>query len=321
MNLKNKTKLVLFKFLQILIVLLVASFATFLLTHFAPGEPGISMYEAAGIIPTEEMLEATRVRYGLDKPFFVQYFVWIGNCLKGDFGQSFSMHEDVLVLIMRNLSSTLKLALYSLSLTMIISVPLGIYTAVKKNKVVDYLVRMITFIGGSAPNFLVALILTYVFAYKLNLLPVLASQGTVKAMILPIITLAIGMSAKFIRQIRAFVLEELSQDYVYGARARGLSETNILFKHVMRNVMLPLVTLVSLSLSSLLGGVAIVETIFSYQGLGKIIVYAVTYRDYPLIQGFVLWTALTYTLINVGTDGLYYILDPRLKKSLNKESK
>ncbi|MGL6261175.1 ABC transporter permease [Vibrio sp. WXL103] len=300
--------------MQLLTVLLAVSFLTFVLTSLAPGEPGAKMYEAAGVIPTQEMLALTRSQLGLDKPFLERYFLWLIRCLQGDLGTSFSQHDDVLKLILKNLQPTITLALCVLFVTLTVSLPLGILSAVRKNKFTDYIIRFTSFVGNSAPNFLIALILTYVFSYQLKLIPVFTKSGTIQSLILPVLSLAVVISSEYTRQIRAFFLEELSQDYVYGARARGVSESRILFIHVMRNTMLPLVTLIAFSLGSLLGGVAIIEVIFSFQGLGNLIIYAVDYRDYPLIQGLVLWIAMCYTLINIFTDLLYQALDPRLRK-------
>lgn len=307
--------LILSKFFQLLIVLLSVSFLTFLLMDLAPGEPGISMYEAAGIIPTEEMLALTREQLGLNDPLLERYGVWLVQCLQGDLGTSFSQHDEVMNLILRNMNSTLSLAFSVLAVTLVCSLPLGILSAVTKDKIPDYFIRYTSFISVSAPNFLVGLVLTYVFCYQLNWLPVYNPYGSKNALILPVLTLALGMIANYTRQIRALVLDELSQDYVYGARARGLSEGRILFFHVMRNTMLPLMTLVAYSLGSLLGGVAIVEVIFSFPGLGNLMIYAVDMRDYPLIQGLVLWIALCYTLLNILTDLMYQVFDPRLRKT------
>lgn len=303
------------KIIHIILVLGSVSFLTFLLMDLAPGEPGTSMYDAAGIIPTEEMLALTREQLGLNKPLLTRYFSWLYQCIQGDLGTSFSQHDEVTNLISKNMKSTLIMAFSILAVTLIVSLPFGILSAVTRDKFPDYLIRYTSFICISAPNFLVALILTYVISYQLGWLPVYNPYGSNTAYILPVLTLSIGMIGNYTRQIRALFLEELSQDYVYGARARGISEAKILFHHVMRNTLLPLTTLIAFSLGSLLGGVAIVEVIFSFPGLGNLLIYAVEMRDYPLIQGLVLWIALCYTLLNVFSDLLYPVFDPRLKKS------
>ena len=302
------------KLLQLAVVLFIVSFVTFFLMSLAPGNPASVMYEAAGIVQTEEMVELVNEQLGVDKPFFERFGIWLSQCLKGDLGTSFSQHEEVSKLILRNLQPTIILAISILVVTLVVSIPLGIISAVKKNKFTDYLIRYTSFIGISSPNFLVALILTFIFSYKLKIFPVYNQFGTFQSMILPVCSLAIGMVADYTRQIRTLYLEELSKDYVYGARARGVSEIKILLVHVMRNVMIPLITIIAFSLGSLLGGVAVVEVIFSFKGLGNLIVFAVDRRDYPLIQGLVLWIAMCYTVLNILSDLLYKVFDPRLRK-------
>lgn len=297
-----------------LIVLVGVSFFTFLLTYLAPGDPAVAMFEASGIVPTPEMLETAQKSMGLDKPFFVQYITWLTNCLQGDFGESFSKNSDVLPLLVQRLGPTLKLALLSLLLMLMVSVPAGIFSAVRQNRAADYLIRGCTFVGISMPGFWIGLLLLYIFALKLNLLPVISTGSGWDKMILPAITLAIAMAAKYTRQVRAAVLEELRQDYVIGAKARGLKGSVILIRHVLPNSVLPLVTMLGLSLGSLLGGTAVVEIIFSYPGLGNLAVNAVSARDYPLIQGVVLWIALIYMVINLIVDLSYQLIDPRIRK-------
>jgi peptide/nickel transport system permease protein len=198
---------------------------------------------------------------------------------------------------------------------LVVSVPLGMLSAVYKNKPIDYLVRGITFFGVSMPNFWVGTMLLLIFALKLKVLPVVSSLGNgLQAIILPAITLAFAMSAKYTRQVRTAVLEELNQDYVIGARARGIKESVILWKHVFPNALLPLITMLGLSMGSLLGGTAVVEVIFTYQGLGNLAVSAITNYDYPLIQGYVLWIALIYMIINLVVDISYNFIDPRMRE-------
>lgn len=302
------------RILQMLLVLLGISFLTFMLTYLAPGDPATAMFSAAGVTPKPEQLEAVRVSMGLDKPFFVQYMTWLTNCLHGDFGTSFSNKNLVLNQIMGRLGATVKLSFLSMGIMLIISIPLGVISAVKENKLCDNLIRVLNFMGISMPGFWLGLLLQYVFAINLKLLPV-ASQGMgLNKMILPSITLAVAMTSKYTRQVRAAVLDELSMDYVVGAKARGLSNAQILFLHVLPNAMLPLITLLGISFGSLLGGTAVVEMIFSYPGLGELGIRAVRGRDYPLIQGFVLWIALIYMVINLIVDISYSLFDPRVRE-------
>ena len=307
-------KKIISRLLQMLIVLLGISFMAFLLTYLAPGDPITAMYSAAGVTPKPEQLEAARKAMGLDKPFIVQYGTWLINCLHGDFGTSFSNKQNVLSLLMLRFKPTVRLAFFSMLLMLAISIPLGILSAVKQYSWCDNLIRVLNFLGISMPGFWLGLLLQYIFALKLHMLPVASSTLDMKRMILPCVTLAVAMTSKYTRQVRASVLDELSMDYVIGARARGLGQWRILFAHVLPNAMLPLITLLGISFGSLLGGTAVVEMIFSYPGLGEMGVRAVRGRDYPLIQGFVLWVALIYMLINLLVDISYSLCDPRIRE-------
>ena len=298
------------RLLQMLIVLIGISFLTFLLTYISPCDPVRNMYIS---IPDEQLIAETREQMGLNDPFFTQYFRWLGNCLKGDFGTSFSWGKPVVSLLASRLWPTLKLALISMVLMLIVAVPLGVLSAVNQNKPIDYIVRAITFFGVSVPNFWVGLLLILVFCVKLKLLPVVSSGGSFKDLILPAVTLAVAMSAKYTRQVRTAVLEELHSDYVVGARARGVPERKILWGNVFPNSLLPLITMLGLSIGSLLGGTSVVEVIFSYPGMGKMAVDAITTLDYNMIQAFVLWVALIYMVINLLVDMSYNYIDPRMR--------
>lgn len=302
------------RFLQILIILIGISFLSFLLIFISPGDPVTSMYASTGMMPSEEVINETREELGLNRIFIEQYSTWLWNCLHGDFGNSFSMHKPVAELLLSRLLPTIQLSLLSLVIMLAISVPFGVLAAVYKEKPIDHLVRGISFFGVSMPNFWVGLLLLYVVALKLRLVPTVSTEGGFKQLILPALTLAFAMSAKYTRQVRTAVLEELNQDYVTGARARGLSERTILWRHVFPNALLPLVTMLGLSLGSLLGGTAVVEVIFGYQGLGNLAVTAITAMDYPLVQGFVLWIALIYMAVNLVVDISYEFLDPRIRE-------
>jgi len=309
-----KKKQIVRRFIQIIVVLFGISFLTFGLTYLSPGDPAEIMLTECGNIPTHELLEKTRAELGLDKPFLVQYGSWLKGVLTGDMGTSYSMKVPVVEKITSCFGPTLKLALASLVIMIIVSIPLGILSAIYHNKWVDNLVRAITFMGVSIPNFWIGLILLSIFGVTLRWVSVSGGSTDFKSLILPAVTLAIAMSAKYTRQVRAAVLEELNQDYVIGARMRGIKESTILWKHVLPNAMLPLVTLLGLSLGSLLGGTAVVEIIYNWPGMGSMAVKAISCRDYPLVQAYVLWTALLYMGINLLVDLSYYRLDPRLKE-------
>ncbi|HBN57526.1 MAG TPA: nickel ABC transporter permease subunit NikB [Lachnospiraceae bacterium] len=302
------------RLVQIVIVALGISFLTFLITYLAPGDPVRTMFAATGMMPDEELIQETREAMGLNRPVLVQYFSWLKNCLKGDFGTSYAYHKPVASLLLDRLWPTLKLALLSLFLMLLAAVPVGMAQATHKNSAVDYALRGITFFGVSMPNFWVGLLLMLFFCVRLKLLPVVSSAGDLKSLILPAVTLAFAMSAKYTRQVRTAILEELSQDYVIGARARGVKEWQVLWLNVFPNSLLPLLTMLGLSLGSLLGGTAVVEVIFSYPGMGSLAVAAITAYDYPLIQGYVLWISLIYMLINLAVDISYNYVDPRMRE-------
>ena len=302
------------RLMQMLITVAGVSFLTFSLTYLAPGDPALMLLEAGDTIVSEETIAETRHELGLDQPFLVQYGKWAVNALQGDMGMSYSARKPVSEKLAEGFAGTLLLAAATIVLVLLISIPLGIFSAVHRNKPVDYMVRIFSFVGVSMPSFWVGLILLYIFGLKLGLFPVVSAQINAGGIVLPAITLAIYQSAKYTRQVRTVILEELHQDYVVGARARGLGESVILWKHILPNAVLPLVTLLGMSIGWLLGGVAVVEMIFSWPGIGNMAVRAITMRDYPLIEGFVLWTSIVYMLINFLVDISYSLLDPKLKK-------
>ena len=302
------------RLIQIIIVLFGISFFTFGLTYLSPGDPAEIMLTECGNLPTPELLEQTRKELGLDKPFLVQYGNWVKGVLTGDMGTSYSMKVPVIEKLTSCFGPTLMLAVASMVLMLVVSIPLGIVSAVYQNKWPDYLVRGITFLGVSIPSFWIGLILLSFFGVTLRWVTVSGGNTDFKSLILPAVTLAAAMSAKYTRQVRITILDELRQDYVTGARMRGIKESTILWKHVLPNAMLPLVTLLGLSLGNLLGGTTVVEIIYNWPGMGSMAVKAISCRDYPLVQGYVLWIAILYMVINLIVDLSYRYLDPRLKE-------
>lgn len=269
--------------------------------------------EATGMVASPEVLAAMRRELGLDKPFLEQYFTWLGNLLQGEMGVSYLTGLDVFDTFLSKLPATLLLMVLAVGLTVVISIPLGVLAAVRKDRWTDRLVRAASFIGNSSPNFFTALLLMYVFAIRLGWLPVLSQGVNPAAAALPTLTLAIAMSAKYLRQVRATVLDELGKPYVEGARARGVPFTRTLVFSVMRACLVTILTLLSLSIGSLLGGTAIVESIFLWDGVGKLAVDAIRMRDYPMIQAYVMWMAVIYVLVNLVADLSYRLLDPRIR--------
>ena len=269
-------------------------------------------YVSMGMMPSSELLEKTREEMGLNDPVLIQYGRWLGNVLHGDLGESSKFGESVLTQMTRKLPMTLKLAGVSLVAVILISFPLGVLSAVKKNKTADYIIRFLSFFGVSMPNFWLALLLMYIFAVRLGWFKVV-STDSIGGMILPVATLTIPMISSYARQIRAALLEELNANYVIGARARGIPERRIIWGHVLPNAILPIITLLGLSVGHLLGGAAIIETIFSWQGIGNMVVEAIRVRDYPLIQGYVIWMAIIYVTVNLIVDISYRCLDPQIR--------
>lgn len=298
---------------QILVVLVGISFVTFLLTYLSPGDPVRNMFTATGVMPTEELVQQTRQELGLNDPFLTQYVRWLTNCLKGDFGKSYSLNKPVAELLAGRVVPTLKLALMSMVMMLILAVPAGVVSALHKDSWVDLLIRGITFLGCAMPNFWVGLLLMLLLCVQFRIFPVISSAGDFKSLFLPALTLAIAMASKYTRQVRTAVLEELSQDYVIGAEARGIRRSRIIWGNVFPNALLPLITMFGLSIGSLLGGTSVVEVIFSYPGLGNLAVSAITSCDYNLIQGYVLWMSLIYMVINLIVDASYIYIDPRMR--------
>lgn len=301
-------KYILIRLAQLIPILLGISFVTFGLMRLAAGDAVDVLYENSSV--SEEIKAAKRSELGLDQPFLIQYLRWLEGIVTLDLGRSFISGKLVFETFAEKLPATVELMFVSILLTIFIATPLGILSAVYQNRPLDYLIRVLSFIGNSMPNFFVGLLLIYFLALKLNLLPIMGED--LRAIIMPALTLTISMGAKYTRQIRAVVLEELEKPYVIGARSRGVREFTILTRSVLRSSLIVIVTLLALSMGSLLGGTAIVETIFMWDGVGKMAVDAIMMRDYPLIQAYVVWMATIYVVINLAADLLYRKLDPRV---------
>lgn len=312
-------KYILKRLLQLIPILLGITFLSFAMMRVAGSDAVTELYTNRGTEVSQEIIDARRAELGLDKPFLIQYFSWLGGMLTGDMGQSYVSGADVFTTFLSKLPATLLLTGLSIALTVIISIPLGIFSAMKQDKIPDLLLRFCSFIGNALPNFFVAMLLMQLFSIKLKLLPVISDGVNLKSALMPALTLAISMSAKYMRQVRATVLEEWNKDYVQGANARGVRKSIILWKNVMKSSMLTIVTLLALSIGSLLGGTAIIESIFMWDGVGKLAVDAITMRDYPFIQAYVVWMAVIYVLVNLITDLMYHQLDPRIRLGVTRE--
>lgn len=301
-----------------ILILFGVTFLVFGLMYISPGDPAQKKLTAGGIAVSEDVLEETREEMGLNRPFLVQYGDWLGKALRGDLGTSFKDGIPVGEKLLKGIKYTAILSVSSFLLAVLVSIPLGIYSAVRQNRFGDYLIRFLSFIGNSLPNFLISVLLMYFFCIKFKIFPIIAERS-LKGLFLPALTLAVPMMSQFIRQIRAEVLEQLHQPYVSGARARGVKERFILFGNVLHNSMIPIVTVLGLSVGSLMAGSVVVETIFMWPGLGKLAMDSITARDYPVVQGFVILMAVIYVLVNLITDLSYHRLDPRVNEEWEEE--
>ena len=295
-----------------MILIIGITFLSFLLVYHSPGDPATVALKKSGMRVSEEALELKREELGLDDPFLVQYGRWLKSFFHGDLGDSYKTGKPVAEELYKTIPATLLLTVTALALTMLLSFPIGVLCAKYQDRWFDNTVRFATYLLASIPSFFLALMLMYGLSMKLKLLPVIGSVS-VKGIIMPSLVLALTLSAWYIRQIRGIVLGELEKEYVIGLKSRGVAKNRILFCHVLKNCMLPIITLLGLSVGHLLGGAAIIETIFSWQGIGNMVVEAIRVRDYPLIQGYVIWMAIIYVTVNLIVDIAYRLLDPQIR--------
>ena len=301
------------RLLELLPTLLLITLLSFALMRLAGSDAVLQKMENTGTVLSAEELAHARAALGLDQPFFVQYGRWLFDLLHGDLGTSYVSGKEVFTTLWDKLPATLTLAGGSLGMTILLSGPLGIVAAVYQNRLPDRIIRFFTFLGNSLPNFFVALLLLLLFAIKLRLFPVITIERNAQSVFLPSLTLCIAMSSKYTRQVRTVVLEELGKEYVLAATARGVRFSTTLCKSVLRAVLVQLFTLMTLSAGSLLGGTAIVESIFLWDGMGKLAADAIQMRDIPIVQAYVLWMAILYVLLHLAADLCYGLLDPRIR--------
>lgn len=297
-------KFILNRLLQLIPLLLGISLLSFLVMHLAPGDP-----TALFIEPNIDPLELARVRanWGLDQPIFIQYLVWLKNALLLDFGRSYTTGLPVITEIGERLPMTLLLMIPSFILTLLITIPVGVISAVKKNSWFDNLFTFFSFAGMAIPTFWLGLMLMLVFSVKLHWLPAVGSLA------LPLITMTIGSLAGLTRYQRGAMLEVLNQEYIRVARAKGLPERLVIFKHALRNALLPTITILGLSLPDLFGGAFVIETIFAWPGMGRLGVQAIFQRNYPTIMGIVMISAILIIVGNLLADIAYAMVDPRIR--------
>ncbi|WP_233531198.1 nickel ABC transporter permease [Paenibacillus alkalitolerans] len=297
---------------QLIVVLFVLSLVTFTLMKLAPGDPVRAILKPDEFVVTESAEEELRKELGLDQPFLVQYGQWLSKVIRLDLGTSYLTGKPVSELIASRLPVTLQLAAGALAVILLIAFPLGVLAARYAGGWPDHISRLLALAGASVPSFWLGLLLIYFFAYKLKWLPSMGF-GTVPQMILPSFALGFAFAAMYARILRAGLLESISQDYVLAARARGVPEWRIVTLHATRAALLPVITLIGLNIGTMLGGAVVIEVIFSWPGLGSMVMSAILGRDYPVIQGFVLFTGVVVALVNLAVDLSYRVIDPRIR--------
>lgn len=306
-------KYVVSRLLQLIPVLFGVTFLTFALLYLAPGDPAQKRLSAQGIAVTREVVEQTRTDMGLDRPFIVQYGDWLSGLLRGDLGTSYKDGTPVAGKLSKAVNYTFVLTVSAFFMALVISLPFGIFCGVRKDGFVDHTVRLFCFAGNAIPGFLLAALFMYFFCIRMKLFPVIA-KSSVQGLFLPALTLALPLASRLIRQIRASVLNQMEMEYVDGAKARGVLRTYILVFNVLRNAMISILTVLGMSAGALMGGSVVIESIFMWPGVGKLVMDSITARDYPVVQGFVLMMAVVYVIINLIVDISYHLLDPRLEE-------
>lgn len=311
-------KRILSKLLQSVLIMILVSILCFALVKLAPGDP-VMTYVQPNM--SEAYIETLRENLGLTKPLYVQYFIWLGNVLQGNFGYSLVNMRPVLTQILERLPATIGLMGTSLVLAVLISIPLGLFSGKYKNGVLDKITSVLSYIGISIPTFWFGILLIYFFSVYLGWMPSIGmhSEGDksfgdlIRHLILPCSVMTFVNVAQLTRYVRSSTITELSSDYVMVQTAYGMSEMGILFRHILKNAMLPLITILGMSLQSLVSGAMICEQVFSWPGTGQLAVTAVTTFDYPLIMGITMLTALLIVVGNLLADILYSFVDPRIR--------
>ncbi len=276
---------------------------------FLSGDPAVLMLPPEA---TAEQVAQFRHAYGFDQPLLVQYGRFLSNALRGDFGDSIRYRESALGLVVSRFPATLQLSTFSICLAVLLSLPLGVLSALRRNSLVDYVASFMAVVGQSMPNYWLGFLLVYAVAVRWHLLPTSGGPG-LQYVILPGITIAFNIMALITRMTRSAMLDVVSEDYIRTARAKGLRDWVVVVKHALRNALLPVVTIIALQFGYILGGAVVVETIFAWPGLGLLTIQAIYNRDYPIVQASVFFLAVSFVLINLFVDLLYQFLDPRAR--------
>ena len=296
------------RLLETIPVVLMVSFLVFGMLHLS-GDPAVLMMPPEA---TAEEVAAFRAAYGFDDPFLVQYGRFLSGAVQGDLGLSLRYKQSAFDLVVERLPATLQLTVVSMIMAVVIAIPLGTIAGLRRNSLPDYLASGLAVVGQSMPNYWLAFLLVMLVSVNLQLLPTSGGPGW-KYVILPAFTIAVGVAALITRMTRSSVLEVVSEDYVRTARSKGLRESTVLVQHILRNAILPVVTVIALQFGYILGGAVVVETVFAWPGLGLLAVQAIYNRDYPVVQAVVLFLAISFVFINLVVDIAYYLIDPRIK--------
>jgi peptide/nickel transport system permease protein len=283
----------------------------FFMVHMLPGDPAEEIASRGpGMSP--EAIEQIRVRLGLDKPLYVQYWDFVSRTAQGDLGRSILTNRPVSTMIREQLGATVMLTVAGILTAIAIGVPLGIIAAVRQNSWVDSTSMTVALLGVAMPSFWLGLLLIYVFAVRLHWVPVIGGSG-LRGLLLPAFTLGFGAAAIIARLVRSSMLEVLRQEYMVTARAKGLRQRTVILRHGLKNALIPVVTIIGLQFGNLLGGAVVIETVFARQGIGRLAINAILAKDFPVIQGTVLFAALVYVSVNLAIDLLYSAIDPRIR--------
>lgn len=300
------------KFAEVLLFMLFITFISFLFIRLAPGDPTLTILNVDELSVSQEQIEALREEMGFNKPLLVQYGLWLLDFVRLDFGQSYVTGQPVMEMILTGLPATLELTAGALLVMLLVSIPLGSLAALHRNSWMDQISRILSIIGAAVPSFWLGLIFIDLFGVRFNWLPTMGRDG-LQSLLLPSLTLGLAISGVYVRLLRSSLLDSLSQEFIRAARSRGLSERRIFVMHAFRHSLPPVITVFGVSLGSLIGGVVVVEVLFAYPGIGKLVVDAIRQRDYPLIQGYILIMAGFVFVVNTAVDLSYRYLNPEMK--------
>ncbi|WP_226526864.1 nickel ABC transporter permease [Metabacillus niabensis] len=300
------------KFFEVLLFMLFLTFVSFLFVRMAPGDPVLTILNVDELSVSQEQVEQLREDMGFNKPLLAQYGLWLMKFIQLDLGTSYVTGQPVMEMFLQSLPATIELSVGSLVVMLAVAIPLGSLSALYRNSWIDQVSRTLSILGAAVPSFWLGLILIDLFGVRFSLFPTMGRDGF-SSMILPSLTLGLAISSVYVRLLRSSLLDSLSQEFVRSARARGLSERRIFVLHAFRHSLPPVITVFGVSLGSLIGGVVVIEVLFAYPGIGKMVIDAIRQRDYPIIQGYILIMAIIVFIVNTCVDLSYRYLNPELK--------